>query len=223
MGERHLTIDARVAATRERSYICPPMKIDFESRARALRGVSDTGRGMQRDRGGVGVVKTLVSRPGIRVSRHNAGALIDRARDQPAPKAMRLFFNVRELKKLINDVMRPARLPGQETRRGGGTMRIDLRGERFAKPRIFINRETAVGTLCFPNDGRSFGKYCTTFKRGCDSFFPFLRENCDRYANAVDFNWSFISPVTSHIRSRTFAKSHFINFINFINLIQISK
>lgn len=44
MGERHLTIDARVAATRERSYICPPMKIDFESRARAPRGVSDTGR-----------------------------------------------------------------------------------------------------------------------------------------------------------------------------------
>lgn len=40
MGERHLTIDARVAATRERSYICPPMKIDFESRARAPRGVS---------------------------------------------------------------------------------------------------------------------------------------------------------------------------------------
>lgn len=38
MGERHLTIDARVAATRERSYICPPMKIDFESRARAPTG-----------------------------------------------------------------------------------------------------------------------------------------------------------------------------------------
>lgn len=37
MGERHLTIDARVAATRERSYICPPMKIDFESRAPGLR------------------------------------------------------------------------------------------------------------------------------------------------------------------------------------------
>lgn len=32
------------------------------------------------DEGGVGVVKTLVSRPGIRVSRHNAGALIERAR-----------------------------------------------------------------------------------------------------------------------------------------------
>lgn len=117
MGERHLTIDARVAATRERSYICPPMKIDFESRARAPRGVSDTGRrggGAQGDRGGVGVVKTLVSRPGIRVSRHNAGALIDRARDQPAPKATRLFFNVRELKKLINDVMRPLGCPGRK-------------------------------------------------------------------------------------------------------------
>lgn len=25
-------------------------------------------------------------------------------------------------------------------------------GESFAKPRIFINRENAVGTLCFPND-----------------------------------------------------------------------
>jgi len=68
--------------------------------------------------GRVGVVKTLVSRPGIRVSRHNAGALIDRARararDQPAPKATRLFFNVRELKKLINDVMRPLGWPGRK-------------------------------------------------------------------------------------------------------------
>lgn len=147
MGERHLTIDARVAATRERSYICPSMKIDFESRARALRGVSDTGRGMQRDRGGVGVVKTLVSRPGIRVSRHNAGALIDRARDQPAPKATRLFFNVRELKKLINDVMRPARLPGQETRRGGGTMRIDLRSES-SQNRAYLLTERPLLVLC---------------------------------------------------------------------------
>lgn len=92
MGERHLTIDARVAATRERSYICP-MKIDFESRARAPRGVSREQRhGRGGDGGGVGVVKTLVSRPGIRVSRHNAGALIDRARDQPAPKATRVCF-----------------------------------------------------------------------------------------------------------------------------------
>lgn len=87
MGERHLTIDARVAATRERSYICPPMKIDFESRARAP-GVGgggtprkrDGGMERERQRGRVGVVKTLVSRPGIRVSRHNAGALIERAR-----------------------------------------------------------------------------------------------------------------------------------------------
>lgn len=117
MGERHLTIDARVAATRERSYICPPMKIDFESRARAPRGVRE-GNGNMDGRGwrgrGVGAVKTLVSRPGIRVSRHNAGALIDRARDQPAPKATRLFFNVRELKKLINDVMRPLGWPGRK-------------------------------------------------------------------------------------------------------------
>lgn len=47
MGERHLTIDARVAATRERSYICPPMKIDFESRARAPGEgrVEEPGRG----------------------------------------------------------------------------------------------------------------------------------------------------------------------------------
>lgn len=59
MGERHLTIDARVAATRERSYICPPMKIDFESRARAP-GVGgggtprkrDGGMERERDRGG---------------------------------------------------------------------------------------------------------------------------------------------------------------------------
>jgi len=33
--------------------------------------------------GRVGVVKTLVSRPGIRVPRHNVGALIDRARARP--------------------------------------------------------------------------------------------------------------------------------------------
>lgn len=79
-------------------------------------GNSDTSGGVQGDRGGVGVVKTLVSRPGIRVSRHNAGALIDRPRDQPAPKATRLFFNVRELKKLINDVMRPLGCSGEETR-----------------------------------------------------------------------------------------------------------
>lgn len=138
-------------------------------------GNSDTsgvtrGEGVQGDRGGVGVVKTLVSRPGIRVSRHNAGALIDRPRDQPAPKATRLFFNVRELKKLINDVMRPLGCPGPGRKRGA-TRPVQVSGERFAKPRIFINRETAVGTLCFPNDGRSFGKYCTTFKRGCILFF----------------------------------------------------
>lgn len=139
------------------------MKIDFESRARAPRGVRATRRGAEgragRTGGGVGVVKTLVSRPGIRVSRHNAGALIDRARDQPAPKATRLFFNVRELKKLINDVMRPLGCPGRKRAERRGEARSDaeprmgLRGERFAKPRIFINRETAVGTLCFPNDG----------------------------------------------------------------------
>lgn len=58
MGERHLTIDARVAATRERSYICPPMKIDFESRARAPRGVSDTGRrGAGRTEGELALLK----------------------------------------------------------------------------------------------------------------------------------------------------------------------
>jgi hypothetical protein len=92
---------------------------------------------------------------------------------------------------------------------------VPVSGERFAKPRIFINGETAVGTLCFPNDGRSFGKYCTT--RGARwsvvavpplplslsflslslslslslfLFLFFLRGNCGRYVNAVDFNWS---------------------------------
>lgn len=96
MGERHLTIDARVAATRERSYICPPMKIDFESPCPGTEGgeleTATRAEGCRETEGGVGVVKTLVSRPGIRVSRHNAGALIDRARDQPAPKATRVCF-----------------------------------------------------------------------------------------------------------------------------------
>lgn len=90
------------------------------------------------------------------------GALIDRARDeQPAPKATRLFFNVRKLKKLINDVMRPSDWVGEETTR---THRVGLR-ERFTnRTYLLTERPTrAVGiTLCFPNDGRSFGKYCTT-------------------------------------------------------------
>lgn len=108
-GEGHLTIDARVAATRERSYICPPMKIDFESRARAPeRGKGAAGEEEEEEEGrkgerewgeegdrwaeggtGGGVVKTLVSRPGIRVSRHNAGALIDRARARPRVRPAR--------------------------------------------------------------------------------------------------------------------------------------
>lgn len=121
------------------------MKIDFESRARAPRGVSDTSGGMQGDRGGVGVVKTLVSRPGIRVSRHNAGALIDRARDQPAPKATRLFFNVRELKKLINDVMRPLGCPG---RKRGAARRTGLRGERASQNRAYLLTERPLLVLC---------------------------------------------------------------------------
>lgn len=44
------------------------------------RGRGNGNEGWGETGGGVGVVKTLVSRPGIRVSRHNAGALIERAR-----------------------------------------------------------------------------------------------------------------------------------------------
>lgn len=40
--ERHLTIDARVAATRERSYICPTMKIEFWE-STGQRGVREGG------------------------------------------------------------------------------------------------------------------------------------------------------------------------------------
>lgn len=161
------------------------------------------------DGGGVGVVKTLVSRPGIRVSRHNAGALIDRARDQPAPKATRLFFNVRELKKLINDVMRPHGRPGRK--RGAARGRTLVSGERASQNRAYLLTERPLLVLCvfqmtaarLENIVRRSSVVATLF------FFPFLRENCDRYINAVDFNWSFISPVTalsalSQNRSRKF-------------------
>lgn len=47
-------------------------------------------------------------------------------------------------------------------------------------------------------------------------FFSFLHENCYRYVNTVDFNWSFISPVTNRIRSHTFTKSHAIHVISLI-------
>lgn len=82
-----------------------------------------------------------------------------------------MFFNVRELKKLINDVMRPLGCPGRKR----GAARSQVSGERFAKPRIFINRETAVGTLCFPNDGPLVWKILYDVQAWrCDSFFFFL-------------------------------------------------
>lgn len=99
-------------------------------------------------RGRGGVVKTLVSRPGIRVSRHNAGALIDRARarDQPAPKATRLFFNVRELKKLINDVMRPLSAlagRGRKRRRGRVAPMLRLRESSASQNHAYLLTQTA--------------------------------------------------------------------------------
>lgn len=134
------------------------MKIDFESRARAPRGGGSVGGEWRtatrgggaggEDRGGVGVVKTLVSRPGIRVSRHNAGALIDRARDQPAPKATRLFFNVRELKKLINDVMRPHGRPGRRKRGAARRPYTGLRRERASQNRAYLLTERPLLVLC---------------------------------------------------------------------------
>ena len=79
---------------RERSYICPTMKIDFE---RALvwapRGGGKGGMGEGGWSAREGVVKTLVSRPGIRVSRHNATALWSTAPVEP-PKATPLSLSL---------------------------------------------------------------------------------------------------------------------------------
>lgn len=56
-----------------------------------------------------------------------------------------MFFNVRELKKLINDVMRPLSAlagRGRKRRRGRVAPMLRLRELRFAKPRIFINTDS---------------------------------------------------------------------------------